>query len=230
MSRPTRGSGAGFPVRGSHPLWRAVPGASGAPAQDRWPRPRSLATTDGVSRAPRRTSALGGPLLMSFPPANEMFQFAGFASPPYRFRWRYPRVKPAGGLPHSEIPGSASARLSPGLFAACYVLPRLSVPRHPPDALCVHSHPPRRPQRHAPTSSQNAKRGDARGRPRRLPLGSPHPEGGAPWSRHFSLHLSNSQAAPLSSARLKWSQEWSQVEVTGFEPAPSCVQSRRSPG
>ena len=42
-----------------------------------------------------------------------------------------------GGLPHSEIPGSPIARISPGLFAACRVLPRLSVPRHPPDALLL---------------------------------------------------------------------------------------------
>src|SRR5262249_36146824 len=41
----------------------------------------------------------------------------------------------AGGLPHSEFPGSPIARISPGLFAACHVLHRLSVPRHPPDAL-----------------------------------------------------------------------------------------------
>ena len=38
-------------------------------------------------------------------------------------------------MPHSEIPGSPIARISPGLFAACHVLHRLSVPRHPPDAL-----------------------------------------------------------------------------------------------
>src|SRR5689334_17311513 len=43
----------------------------------------------------------------------------------------------AGGLPHSEIRGSKSARLSPRLFAACHVLHRLSVPRHPPDALLM---------------------------------------------------------------------------------------------
>src|ERR1700694_4462703 len=43
----------------------------------------------------------------------------------------------AGGLPHSEIPGSPIARISPGLFAACHVLHRLSVPRHPPDALLM---------------------------------------------------------------------------------------------
>jgi hypothetical protein len=43
----------------------------------------------------------------------------------------------AGGLPHSDIPGSPIARISPGLFAACHVLHRLSVPRHPPDALLL---------------------------------------------------------------------------------------------
>jgi hypothetical protein len=43
----------------------------------------------------------------------------------------------AGGLPHSEIPGSTIARISPGLFAACHALHRLSVPRHPPDALTL---------------------------------------------------------------------------------------------
>ena len=71
---------------------------------------------------------------MSFPPATEMFQFAGFASAPYGFRCGYPSQ---GGLPHSEIPGSTIARISPGLFAACHVLHRLSVPRHPPDALIL---------------------------------------------------------------------------------------------
>jgi hypothetical protein len=39
------------------------------------------------------------------------------------------------GLPHSEIRESTSARLSSRLFAACHVLHRLSVPRHPPNAL-----------------------------------------------------------------------------------------------
>src|SRR5207253_10931257 len=39
------------------------------------------------------------------------------------------------GLPHSEIPGSKRACRSPRLFAACCVLHRLSVPRHPPSTL-----------------------------------------------------------------------------------------------
>ena len=72
----------------------------------------------------------------------------------------------AGGLPHSEIPGSTIARISPGLVAACHVLHRLSVPRHPPDALRLRlirggrrhnrRHPPenRRAQGQNPHSSE----------------------------------------------------------------------------
>jgi hypothetical protein len=44
---------------------------------------------------------------MSFPPATEMFQFAGFAFPAYGFGGEY-RLR--GGFPHSEIPGSKPAR------------------------------------------------------------------------------------------------------------------------
>ncbi len=42
---------------------------------------------------------------------------------------------PKGGLPHSDIHGSKGARPSPRLFAACHVLHRLLVPRHPLNAL-----------------------------------------------------------------------------------------------
>jgi hypothetical protein len=42
----------------------------------------------------------------------------------------YPR-----GFPHSEIPGSKPACGSPRLIAACHVLHRLLLPRHPPCAL-----------------------------------------------------------------------------------------------
>ena len=41
----------------------------------------------------------------------------------------------AGGLPHSDVHGSTPARGSPWLFAACHVLHRLLVPRHPLNAL-----------------------------------------------------------------------------------------------
>ena len=119
MSRPTRGPPGDLPVRGCHPLWPDVPVRSGF---------RHAAT--GLVRV--RSPLLTESRLMSFPPANEMFQFAGFASPSYVFRRRYRR---SGGFPHSEIRGSTIARISPRLIAACYVLHRLSVPRHPPDAL-----------------------------------------------------------------------------------------------
>jgi hypothetical protein len=90
-----------------------------------------------------RSPLLAESRLLSFPPATEMFQFAGFASRGYGFTARYPK---RGGLPHSDIPGSTNARFSPGLFAACHVLHRLSTPRHPPNALRS-LHPPRNQER-----------------------------------------------------------------------------------
>jgi hypothetical protein len=45
------------------------------------------------------------------------------------------------GLPHSDIHGSKPARGSPWLFAACHVLLRLLVPRHPPNALLSFNFP-----------------------------------------------------------------------------------------
>ena len=41
------------------------------------------------------------------------------------------------GFPHSEISGSKCVGNSPELIAAYHVLHRLSVPRHPPNALVV---------------------------------------------------------------------------------------------
>jgi hypothetical protein len=80
-----------------------------------------------------------------------------------------------GGLPHSEISGSPGARPSPELFAACHVLHRLSVPRHPPDALVVLAHA--QPQGRAGRASRAARcqRSDVRcqtasGRPGPMPL------------------------------------------------------------
>ena len=42
----------------------------------------------------------------------------------------------AEGFPHSDIRGSTVVCTSPRLFAACHVLLRLLLPRHPPYALC----------------------------------------------------------------------------------------------
>ncbi len=66
---------ANHPVRGSHPLWPHFPVRSGL---SRW--------TTGL--VPFRSPLLRESLLMSFPPANEMFQFAGFASHGYGLTMR----------------------------------------------------------------------------------------------------------------------------------------------
>src|SRR3954462_5071849 len=90
---------------------------------------------------------------MSFPPGTEMFQFSGFASPKLCIHFgdtflpinskpgSDPKIEAGlkligeGGFPHSEICGSKVAHTSPQLIAACHVLHRLCMPRHPPIAL-----------------------------------------------------------------------------------------------
>ena len=64
-----------LPVRGYHPLWPAFPDRSGCFSQ-----------ATGLVRV--RSPLLTESRLMSFPPATEMFQFAGFASTSYLFRRR----------------------------------------------------------------------------------------------------------------------------------------------
>ena len=87
-----------------------------------WALPRSLAATDGISieflflEVLRWFTSLGSPLRH------------------YVFMSRSLDMTPAG-LPHSEIPGSKRACRSPRLIAACCVLHRFSVPRHPPSTL-----------------------------------------------------------------------------------------------
>ncbi len=63
-----------------------------------------------------------------------MVHFPGFARTRlciYRAVIRFYRI----GFPHSEIPGSMPTCGSPRLIAACHVLHRLLLPRHPPCAL-----------------------------------------------------------------------------------------------
>ena len=81
-----------------------------------------------------RSPLLSQSRFLSFPPGTEMVHFPGFARARlwiHRAVWRfYPH-----GFPHSEIPGSMPACGSPRLIAACHVLLRLLLPRHPPCAL-----------------------------------------------------------------------------------------------
>ena len=80
-----------------------------------------------------RSPLLAESRLISFPPGTEMFQFPGFASGSYGFRYGYPHE--AGGFPHSDISGSKPVAGSPKLIAGYHVLHRLLSPRHPPYAL-----------------------------------------------------------------------------------------------
>ena len=81
-----------FRVRGYHPLWPDFPDCSTSTHR---------ITTTGL--VPVRSPLLRESRLISFPPATEMFQFAGFASNTYVFSVGYLL---RGGFPHSEIAGS----------------------------------------------------------------------------------------------------------------------------
>src|SRR5450755_914544 len=63
-----------------------------------------------------------------------MVHFPGFARTQLWIHWVVLGFYPSG-FPHSEIPGSMPACGSPRLIAACHVLHRLLLPRHPPCAL-----------------------------------------------------------------------------------------------
>ena len=222
---------------------------SGPPFQT-LPVPNTNAT--GLVRV--RSPLLTESRLMSFPPATEMFQFAGFASCAYGFSAGYPL---RGGLPHSEIPGSTIARISPGLFAACYVLHRLSVPRHPPDALLSRLSATPNGKNQIPIA-QNRSAADA-GKPllsedtlcrrshRRHDLPAATRPDLPPRSHNSFLHLQSTYPPPAvkrpsgdkslcrrngvtpelpRSMLVPWG---CLVEVNGIEPMTSCLQSRRSP-
>ncbi len=151
---------------------------------------------------------------MSVPPGTEMFQFPGFASHAYGFSTGSPRK---GGLPHSDIRGSTSARLSPRLIAACHVLHRLLAPRHPPDALLSRPGPvpPPPPAFSPPTATPSTIRPSRPAHSRTLThtlthshlrpasathLGDPPHRHPPPTSR--SLDQPASQPAPAATARL----------------------------
>ena len=89
-----------------------------------WAGARSLAATSAISV----DFSSSGYLDVSVPPV--------VPTRPILFRRGCPGIAP-GGLPHSEIRGSEGVCPSPRLIAACHVLRRLPVPRHPPCALDI---------------------------------------------------------------------------------------------
>jgi hypothetical protein len=166
---------------------------------------------------------------MSFPPATEMFQFAGFASRTYEFSSGYSLLS---GLPHSEIQGSTIARISPWLIAACHVLRRLSVPRHPPDALTLRliAKPVACRDKPLATESRMKTLKETVAQP---PAFAADP---AQFPNSLPLHPSKIIAGPGAgrARRIRKSPiaarlEVQLVEVNGIEPMTSCLQSRRSP-
>src|SRR5919204_6787825 len=135
--------GAGFRLRGSHPLWRAVPGPSSSQAPLRWARgsgPRTGRTTPAPQRLPACARRGFGLLPVRSPLLGECSLLLGvlrcFSSPTYlRSAYGFSRgwrgMTPAG-LPHSGIDGALPACGPPSLFAACHALHRPVSPRHPP--------------------------------------------------------------------------------------------------
>ena len=81
-----------------------------------------------------RSPLLSQSRLFSLPPGTEMVHFPGFARTRLWIHRAVAGFYPAG-FPHSEIPGSKPVCGSPRLIAACHVLHRLRLPRHPPCAL-----------------------------------------------------------------------------------------------
>ena len=100
MPRPTRGRKKSYPygaITHYGPTFQTVP--------------VRLSCATGLVRV--RSPLLTESLLMSFPPATEMVQFAGFASYSYVFTIRY---RQSGGLPHSEILGSSACSRLPEAY------------------------------------------------------------------------------------------------------------------
>jgi hypothetical protein len=81
-----------------------------------------------------RSPLLSESRFLSFPPGTEMVHFPGFARSRLCIQRDVLEVC-SSGFPHSEISGSTPVCGFPKLIAACHVLHRLSLPRHPPCAL-----------------------------------------------------------------------------------------------
>jgi hypothetical protein len=143
------------------------------------------------------------------------------------------------GFPHSEIFGSKCAGNSPKLIAACHVLHRLSVPRHPPNALVVLDFTTlvseatilRSPHRLVPCRG----RPPPRQRPC-LPIPSTLPRRQS--EEYLDFQTSSDERcqrtidatyAARSSMRMASWPSVMMVEADGIEPTTSCLQSRRSP-
>ena len=160
------------------------------------------------------------------------------------------RDLPKEGLPHSDIRGSTIARISPRLFAACHVLHRLLVPRHPPNALvtlAITQTPPARSTK--PRPSKNAGNNKSRYSTTR-PASAEHVTQPIPYSpvKEQTTHTDQLQrmavleAGPTAEASASHTHAGNgppqqrrsghhpneEMEANGFEPMTPCLQSRCS--
>lgn len=139
---------------------------------------------------------------------------------------------PREGLPHSDIRGSTIARISPRLIAACHVLHRLLVPRHPLNALLILiSSPPAR--RTKPHSKARFVLSCPIGQQRNTETLTPDKE--VSLARHSispnQIHDVKQRGTPralLPAVGFSWNSSFL-LEAIGFEPTTPCLQSRRSP-
>ena len=110
----------------------------------------------------------------------------------------------AGGLPHSDIHGSTPARGSPWLFAACHVLHRLLVPRHPPNALLSLETRPPELIRRLPPCTETILSGQP---PYRSPAKRSAPRKRITLAQHTTVaseHLFHRRDAETSGQTLRW--------------------------
>lgn len=127
-----------FRLRACHALWCRFPAASTidwignstvagptTPVPPKW---------NGFGLIRFRSPLLSESRFLSLPGGTEMVHFPPFACSNLCIQFGIPRFC-LGGFPHSEISGSAPVCGSPKLIAACHVLHRLFLPRHPPCAL-----------------------------------------------------------------------------------------------
>ena len=127
-------AGYRFRLRGFHPLRRSFPNSFGyrSPIPCDGPQPRSTCTPVW---APSRSLAATWEIDLSF--LSSAYLDVSVQRLTFHTLWIHAWMHEvlSCGFPHSDIPGSMAICAFPGLFAACHVLHRLSVPRHPPCAL-----------------------------------------------------------------------------------------------
>lgn len=198
-----------------------------------------MARSHGLIRF--RSPLLTESRLISFPPGTEMYQFPGFAPDGLCIQ---PPVTPSGcpvtpGCPIRTSPDQSLFGGSPELIAAFHVLHRLCTPRHPPSTLdslttlmksCRQAAPSNRPR------FANLRR-PAHAPNRTGPLesnGSDTCVSNYELVKDLRAGLSAGPAArrPAGAVTRPWAYapRFRSLEPTGFEPATSALQTRRSPG